>query len=193
MRVLTGASSVDVGGGQGHDLAEFRARFPDVEGRLVLQDQASTLDRAGGIVPTDVEVMAHDFFTEQPVKGPIPTHFPQEQRRVETDNHAGAAAYHLHSVLHDWPREDCVRILGALRTAMTPGVSRVLINELVVPPRDAHWRVTGMDLLMMVLGAVRERTEGEWRAICEEAGLRVERVWYGNGGRESLIEAVRDD
>lgn len=106
-----------------------------------------------------------------------------------TDSATGAKAYHLHSVLHDWPASDCVRILEAIKPALKAGYSRILISELVVPPRDADWRVTGMDLLMMVLGSVRERTEGEFRDIIEKSGLHVVRVWYGEGGRESLIEA----
>lgn len=82
--------------------------------------------------------MAHDFFTPQPVKG--------------------ARAYYLHSVLHDWNDDDCVRILEALKPAMNKGYSTVLINELVVPSQQAEWPVTSMDHLMLVLGAMRERT-----------------------------------
>lgn len=65
-----GVLIVDVGGSVGHDLSEFRRKWPDAPGKLVLQDlpdvieQAKTTDLHPSIVP-----MAHDFFQEQPVKG----------------------------------------------------------------------------------------------------------------------------
>ena len=59
---------VDVGGGKGHDLALFRQRFPDVEGRLICQDLPATFS---SLVekPKGVELTEHDFFEPQPVKG----------------------------------------------------------------------------------------------------------------------------
>ena len=60
---------VDVGGGKGHDIAQFAARFPDLPGDLVLQDLPQTFD-SGLVASSDsVRIMGHDFFTEQPVKG----------------------------------------------------------------------------------------------------------------------------
>ena len=61
---------VDIGGNRGHDLLEFKCKWPDAPGKLVLQDlppmieQAKTMD-----LPSSIEPMAHDFFTEQPIKG----------------------------------------------------------------------------------------------------------------------------
>lgn len=58
---------VDVGGGVGHQCAALKARFPQVPGRVILQDQAQILPQA---LPTPgVEAMGHDFWTPQPVKG----------------------------------------------------------------------------------------------------------------------------
>jgi hypothetical protein len=59
---------VDVGGGKGHDLAAFRRLFTDVEGRLICQDLPTTFS---GLVekPKCVELMEHNFFEPQPVKG----------------------------------------------------------------------------------------------------------------------------
>ena len=61
---------VDVGGGKGHDLKEMCQKYPELPGKLVLQDIKSVIDEAvasdldGKIVP-----MEHDFFTEQPIRG----------------------------------------------------------------------------------------------------------------------------
>ena len=72
---------------------------------------------------------------------------------------------------------------------MERGYSRLLINELVVPDRGAAWSVTSMDWLMLALGAVRERTESDWRELLESAGMRIVKIWTWEQGTESLIEA----
>lgn len=72
---------------------------------------------------------------------------------------------------------------------MKPGFSKLLINEYVVPDMGAAWSVTSMDWLMMASGAVRERTEKQWRVLMEQAGLRVVQIWTYDQGTESLIEA----
>lgn len=59
---------VDVGGNKGHDLEEFKSKWPEVPGRLILQDQPHVLAEIRSLNPA-IEVTAHDFFTEQPVKG----------------------------------------------------------------------------------------------------------------------------
>ena len=42
----------------------------------------------------------------------------------------------MHMIMHDWPDEDCVRILNHLRDAMKPGLSQILINDAILP--DEH-------------------------------------------------------
>ena len=58
---------VDVAGNKGHDISSLRTRFPDLPGRLVLQDLPQTFEDLPPLV--DIEVMPHDMFTEQPIKG----------------------------------------------------------------------------------------------------------------------------
>ncbi|MCJ1414442.1 hypothetical protein MMC32_000768 [Xylographa parallela] len=159
---------VDVGGGMGHDLEDLKARFPDLEGRLLLQERREVIRQIATLSP-GIEVTEHDFFTAQPVKG--------------------ARAYYLHSVLHDWDDASSRRILTHLAIAMERGYSRLLINELVVPDKGAAWSVTSMDWLMLALGAVRERTESDWRELLESAGMRIVKIWTWEQGTESLIEA----
>lgn len=60
-----------------------------------------------------VSYMAHDMFSEQPVKG--------------------ADAYYFRKVIHDWPKAECVKILRNLLPAMKPG-ARVLVSDYVLPP-----------------------------------------------------------
>ena len=58
---------VDVAGGEGHDISSLRTRFPDLPGRLVLQDLPQTFEDLP--TPVGIEMMPHDMFTEQPIKG----------------------------------------------------------------------------------------------------------------------------
>jgi hypothetical protein len=61
---------VDVGGSMGHDLSEFRRKWPGAPGRFVLQDLPDVVTQARTMqLSSDIEVMEHDFFTEQPIKG----------------------------------------------------------------------------------------------------------------------------
>lgn len=61
---------VDMGGSVGHDLSEFRRKWSDAPGRLVLQDLPEVLAQAKTMsLHPSIELMEHDFFTEQPVKG----------------------------------------------------------------------------------------------------------------------------
>ncbi|EQL00303.1 O-methyl transferase B [Ophiocordyceps sinensis CO18] len=58
---------LNIGGGIGHQCAQFRERYPDLPGRVLLQDMAHTIAQA---LPTPgVENMAHDFFEPQPIRG----------------------------------------------------------------------------------------------------------------------------
>ncbi|KAL4746853.1 hypothetical protein BDW72DRAFT_183937 [Aspergillus terricola var. indicus] len=157
---------VDVGGSFGHDLLDFRQKWPDVPGRLVLQDLPEVVSAVKDLHPS-IEITAHDFFTEQPVKA--------------------ARAYYLHSVLHDWPDDLCRKILANLVAAMKPGYSKLLINENVIPNTGAYWETTSLDLIMMQLGS-GERTERQWRSLLESAGLRIVGIWTAHRGVESLIE-----
>ncbi|KAK8070078.1 hypothetical protein PG994_006694 [Apiospora phragmitis] len=91
---------VDVGGGRGHDLAHFAQVHGSHPGRLVLQDREPVIATAGQ--SDRFEAQAHDFFTPQPV--------------------AGARAYALHSILHDWDDAEGVRILENLKPALKRGV-----------------------------------------------------------------------
>ncbi|ESZ92256.1 o-methyltransferase [Sclerotinia borealis F-4128] len=160
---------VDVGGGIGRDVSEFRSKFPGVKGRLILQDQFDLIktikNKLDGIEP-----MGHDFFQPQTIKG--------------------ARGYYLHSVLHDWPDDSCRMILRNIIEAMEPGYSKILINENVIPDVGASWKATALDLYMMSLASSAERTEKQWRDLLASAGLRVTGIWNDDPGTESLIEAV---
>lgn len=58
---------VDVGGNVGHCCAMFKKHFPNVPGRVILQDLDHTLTQA--MQTPGVETIAHDFFEPQPIRG----------------------------------------------------------------------------------------------------------------------------
>ncbi|KAL9633076.1 MAG: hypothetical protein Q9164_004918, partial [Protoblastenia rupestris] len=181
---------VDVGGNVGYDLQELIRKYPNLPGRLVLQDRpdviAKVVDTGEGI-----EATSYDFFTEQPVKGM--SLFPQAPHLPQCLLILGARAYYMHSILHDWPNPDCGRILHQIAGAMEKGYSKLLINENIVPDLGADWKITSLDWFMMALAASAERTETEWIELLRSAGLKVVGIWTMDSAVESLIEAVLEE
>ena len=59
---------VDVGGSQGHDILGFRDRYPNLPGRLILEELPETL-RSISEPLEGVEAICYDFFTPQPIQG----------------------------------------------------------------------------------------------------------------------------
>lgn len=179
---------VDVGGSTGHDLQEFRRKHPEVQGKLVLQDLPEVIEKAKLLVIPEIEAVEHDFFKEQPIKG-ISILFHDGWRcDLLIAVYVGARAYYMHSILHDWPDNKCKEILTNLAQAMKPGYSKILINENVIPDMDADWQTTSLDVVMMTLFASQERTERQWHALVESAGLKIINIYTAEKGVESLIE-----
>ena len=58
---------VDVGGGTGRDITGFHQAYPNLPGRLILEDMPAVVENAK--LPAGIEALAHDFFTPQPIKG----------------------------------------------------------------------------------------------------------------------------
>jgi O-methyltransferase domain len=161
---------VDVGGGNGMLIEALLERVPGLLGITfdlpsVTERAASRLEKNAGLAGR-VSAEAGDFFEAVP---------------------AGAGAYVLAQVLHDWSDEDCVRILQACRRAAGPG-ARVLVLEQILPdgPEPNVAKLT--DLNMLVLLGGRERTRGEFASVLAAGGwtLADER----RGPRWSLLEAA---
>jgi hypothetical protein len=55
--------------------------------------------------------------------------------------------------------------------------SRILVDEMIIPERDAPWRATQQDFIMGACIAAQERSHAEWLALFDRAGLKVERMW----------------
>lgn len=161
---------VDVGGGNGLLLASVLRRHPAVQG--ILFDLPAVADRARSTVSaTDVSgrlrIEGGNFFSGVP---------------------AGADAYVLRHIIHDWEDQDAIAILGECRKAMAPD-GRVLVVEMVIPPANEPGFGKWLDL-MMLLVAGRERTQEEYSRLFSEAGLTMSRV-IQTSSEVSVIEGVR--
>jgi len=161
----------DVGGGQGSLLATILEAHPAMRGLLVEREQvlsgSRTLLAARGVLDR-CEVIAGDFFTVVP---------------------AGADAYLLKSVLHNWDDEHALSILRTCRQVISPS-GRLLVIDPVLPPGDAPSANKMFDLVMLSLNAGgRERTETEIGGLLTRAGFALQRVlpavW-----RQSIVEAT---
>jgi demethylsterigmatocystin 6-O-methyltransferase len=60
---------VDVGGGTGQQCLELKKKYPNLTGRVILQDLPAVVAEAEFPADLGIEKMAYDFFTEQPIKG----------------------------------------------------------------------------------------------------------------------------
>jgi hypothetical protein len=160
---------VDIGGGEGHDIQGFHRAFPASVGQLVLQDLPPTID---DIKSLDAAVVRqkYDFFTKQPV--------------------VGARTYFFRYIFHDWPEKECVSILKNTAAAMKPGYSKLLIFEWVLPAKGVPLYPALLDINMMALLNGMERTEAQWEALLNQAGLKIVKFWKDDPESEGLIEAV---
>ncbi|MCJ1405545.1 hypothetical protein MMC11_008773 [Xylographa trunciseda] len=163
-----GVLFVDVGGGMGHEAIALKKKFPKIPGKFILQDLPQTVK---DLHLEGVEAMAHDFMKVQTIKG--------------------ARVYYFRNVLHDWSDEICQTILSETRRAMDPSYSKVLINQWVVPARNATRLMTAQDLNMMAALSAIERTEKQWCDLLESSGLSIVKIWRPDDDvSECLIEAV---
>ncbi|KAK0665928.1 S-adenosyl-L-methionine-dependent methyltransferase [Cercophora samala] len=149
---------VDIGGSRGHQCIAFREKYPDLKGRVILQDLPHVIDEVkANPLPgfEQVETDTHDMFTPQTIKG--------------------ARAYYFRNVFHDWPDEKCKEILENLRPALSKD-SVVLIDDIVVPDVGASWRATLADMTMAVCLAAMQRSETQWQNMAHSAEFKVLKV-----------------
>lgn len=147
---------VDVGGGIGHDIREFKAKFPHLPGKLVLQDLSQVIDDIKDPLPDDVDAIKYDMFTEQPIKS--------------------AKAYYMRTVLHDWPDKQALIALARIRDAMDHD-SILLLNENTLPADNAPVYSAHLDWTMMEVFGSLERTEQQWIDLIIMAGFKIVNTW----------------
>ncbi|KAL2204564.1 S-adenosyl-L-methionine-dependent methyltransferase [Sarocladium strictum] len=162
---------VDIGGGFGQTIEFVKQNYPKLQGKFILQDLPKTIDvlDKSKVDAAGYEAQVHDFFGEQPVKG--------------------ARYYNMRRVLHDWNDEKSVEILKANRPALDPKKSKLLIQDFVLPDKNAALFESQIDLMMMTSLDGQERSESDWRVLLEKAGFKIDRIHRAQVGTTSVIEA----
>jgi hypothetical protein len=145
----------DIGGGRGALIAGILDANPGMRGILfdmpnVVANAPAVLESAG--VANRCRIASGSFFDDVP---------------------AGADAYSLKFILHDWSDDDCVRILSNCRRAMSLG-GRILIIEHILPEKSGPDYARYMDINMLVMTeGGRERTRDEFTRLLAGAGLEI--------------------
>ncbi|KAK9784077.1 putative O-methyltransferase [Seiridium cardinale] len=165
-----GIAIVDVGGGRGQALEGIHQDYPDLVGRLVLQDLPEVIEdaKANGL-PDYIETTPGTFFDPLAAKG--------------------ARIYHFRRVFHIWTQKKALELLENTKNAMDD-YSRVLIADMVLADVDCERDLAMQDLNMMSLGGM-ERSESEWTSLIESAGLVLRKVWQNDQGpKHAVVEAT---
>jgi hypothetical protein len=159
----------DIGGSAGPLLAAVLVNHPGMRGILfdrpqVVAGAGEILSRAG--IADRCEVVPGDFFESVP---------------------AGADAYLLKSIIHDWNDDEAIAILRQCHATMTSS-SRLLLVELVVLEGNQPDPARFIDLMMAVMNGGMERTVAEYGRLLAAAGFSLTRV-VPIGGLMNILEA----
>ncbi|MEM8722519.1 MAG: methyltransferase [Cyanobacteria bacterium P01_G01_bin.39] len=161
---------VDVGGGYGSLIAVILQHNPAMTG--VLFDEPYMIEKAEETseisqVKERCQLVGGNFFESVP---------------------AGADAYLLKRIIHDWDDEKAIKILQNCHQAMGEK-GRLLIIELVIPPEN-NMGSFFLDMHMLVLTpGGRERTQTQYRELLKAAGFKLTKIVPTQSGY-SLIEGV---
>jgi copper chaperone CopZ len=162
-------SIVDVGGGHGLLLATILARNPHLRGTLYEVPHVIEGCRNGPL--TDVmercTLASGDMFSSVP---------------------AGADAYLMKHIIHDWPDDVCIKILGACRKGVNPG-GKLLVVDNVIQPGNDFSPGKFLDLQMLIFPGGCERTEKEFRDLFAAAGWRLSRI-IPTAAADSIVEGI---
>ena len=147
---------VDVGGSHGTLLAAVLDKFPGVRGTLfdlphVIAEASARL--ASSPHAARITTIGGDFLESVPK----------------------ADAYIIKGIIHDWDDASCTKLLANCRDAMEPDGRVLLVENLVSNAQEAAF-VKLLDLEMLVVTGGRERTEAEFGALLQRAGLTLSRV-----------------
>jgi hypothetical protein len=162
---------VDVGGGSGALASTILRAYPGTHG-IVFDlpfcrvGALEHLESAG--VRDRCEFVGGDFFEAMP---------------------AGADAYLLKFILHDWEDEKCARILQSCRAAAKTGAKVLLVESVLPAEGEPITDAVFGDITMIVHTGGRERTRAEYAELLQSAGFRLTRV-VPTRVAQSVIEAV---
>jgi O-methyltransferase domain/Dimerisation domain len=162
-------SIVDVGGGHGLLLATILKRNPHMRGTLYEVPHVVEGAANGPLEPVmnRCTCASGDMFYSVP---------------------AGADAYIMKHIIHDWPDDLCVKILEACRKGVNAG-GRLLVVDCVIEPGNDFSPGKFLDLQMLIFPSGCERTEKQFRDLFAAAGWKLSRV-IRTAAADSIVEGV---
>ena len=176
---------VDVGGGRGQILNALRKARPDLKEQIIVQDLSKEIDERHP--SKDVQGMAYDFFTPQPIQG-TSSSLSTNVRRSCRSMFAAAYTYFFRHIFHNWSDHSSREILLQTIPAMKRNYSRIVIMDAVLPSVRAPVFSSLLDINMITLAGI-ERTDRHWRSLLEGVGLKVMNIEVPPMG-DGIIEAV---
>ena len=162
-------SLVDVGGGHGLLLATILARNPLLKGTLFDAPHVVAGAKEGPLKPflDRCTFAGGDMFASVP---------------------AGADAYIMKHIIHDWPEEQCIKLLKNCRKGANAN-GKLLVVDHVIPPGNDFHPGKFLDLAMLLFPGGKERTEQEFRELFAASGWRLNRV-ISTATVECIIEGT---
>jgi predicted enzyme related to lactoylglutathione lyase len=145
------ATIADIGGGRGHLLRAVLDTTPSATG--ILFDLPEVVDNLE-VSHSRMTAIAGNFFVDA-----LPA----------------ADAYLLMDVLHDWPDQQCIAILRAIRRAASVGAALVVL-EGIITQEAADSGSAALDVLMLALTGGRERSADQLHALLRRSGFTLKNV-----------------
>jgi len=162
-------SIVDVGGGHGLLLAIILQKNPNMKGTLY--DVQHVVDGAtnGPLKPVmdRCALASGDMFSSVP---------------------AGADAYIMKHIIHDWPDDLCIKILKACRKGVNAG-GKLLVVDHVIRPGNTFSPGKFLDLQMLIFPGGCERTEKQFRELFAAGGWQLTRI-IPTVALDSIVEGI---
>jgi ubiquinone/menaquinone biosynthesis C-methylase UbiE len=162
----------DVGGGHGHLLYGFLAKYPHLRG-TVLERPEVIADRAR-LWADKLGLSKHCQYVPGNMFEKVPP----------------ADAYMMKLILHDWNDEECVQILGNIHRSAAKGGRVLIIEHLINEPAMPHFAKL-FDIHMICWGTGRERTPTEYAALLERAGWTYQQTWYSPSRVMGIVEGAK--
>lgn len=163
---------VDAGGGHGKLLTHILCNSPNVHG--ILFDTEITIEQVRNHLSSELrergKLVGGNFFESVP---------------------AGADAYIMKHVLHNWSDEECITILKNCRQAMKPTGKVLVVEHVMAETNDPARSLTfflDLHMLAQLGGCVRSREQ--FRQLYESAGLEITRLIPTQNSGLYIIEGI---
>jgi hypothetical protein len=101
---------------------------------------------------------------------------------------AGADAYLLKSIIHDWDDDEAIEVLRACRAAMDDS-GRLLVVEPIIRSGNDPDPAKFSDLNMLVMLGAQERTADDFELLYAEAGFKLSDI-IRTGSPYNIIEGT---